>query len=168
MVPDRAVPKDTATVKTLQGMTESSAKQIMRQPIDNAWGQAKVSFLDIIVMIIKNIVSALRNGLRGIVGLPPVGGELDAPKPPPELEPSFQDLAQAMDEDYKPALTQIEELRKAIDLKASLQHTHTIADVTGLQAALDDAGAPQDLSQYVPKTDFEVLLRRVEELEQRA
>ncbi|MDU0478398.1 hypothetical protein QVA66_03985 [Staphylococcus chromogenes] len=165
LVPDKTVPRDAASVKTLQSMTEESAKQIMRTPVDNAWGQAKISLLDLIIGLIKRLVLDLRNGLRKLVGLPPVGGELPPPNPIPELEPSFQELAQAVEEDYKPALDQIEELRVAIDGKAPLQHSHEIADVNGLQAALDAAGAAHDPTQWVPHAEFDDLLRRVEALE---
>lgn len=58
--PSQTVPKDAATVSSLQSMTEESAKQAMRAPVDEAWSKAQRSlFGDLLSFITNGIADAI-------------------------------------------------------------------------------------------------------------
>lgn len=61
--PERSVPRDVATVQSLQSTTEESAKAAMRAPVEQAMGNARGSLFG---NLLGFIVGGIGNALRGI------------------------------------------------------------------------------------------------------
>lgn len=57
--PERSVPRDVATVQSLQSTTEESAKAAMRAPVEQAMGGAQSSFGGVLGGLIRGISMAL-------------------------------------------------------------------------------------------------------------